>query len=84
MANYRNAAYFESRPDIVRLFDDLEAYHDWCRFEMCEFNPAHLGDRTSALFNAFLASKRPRRPYLGNKPRFDNPRKFNNDQSYSR
>ena len=77
-------SYFESRPDIVRLFDDLEAYQDYCRFELCEFNPAHFGDRNNPNYSAYLNSKRPRRPYQGNKPRYENNRKYNNEQNFSR
>lgn len=84
MVNYRKVSYFESRPDIERLFDDLESYHDYCRLELCEFNPAHLGDRSNPIFNSYLASKRPRKSYQGTKPRYDNNRRFNNEQNFSR
>ncbi len=81
--NYNDYAYFENRPDVVRIFDDLEAYHDFCRFELCDFNPAELYRKDSATYQAYLASKRPRRPYQGNKPRFNNgPRR--NEQNFSR
>lgn len=30
------------KPEVVKIFDELEEYHDYCRFQMCEFNPAHL------------------------------------------
>ena len=32
--NYKDYAYFENRQDVVKIFDDLEAYHNWCRFEL--------------------------------------------------
>jgi hypothetical protein len=69
--NYKDINYFETRPDIVRLFDDLEAYHDFCRIELREFNPAELYKKDAPNYGAFLASRRPRRPYLGKNPRFD-------------
>jgi hypothetical protein len=68
--NYRDVNYFETRPDIVRLFDDLEAYQDFCRFELREFNPAELYKKDAPNYGAFLASRRPaRKPYLGKNPR---------------
>lgn len=85
--NYRDYAYFNNRPDVVKVFDDLEAYHDFCRFELRDFNPAEMYRRDSANYGAYLASKRPRRPYQGNKPwnktegRGD--RSYNNDNRRS-
>lgn len=35
-------SYFNKRPDIVKIFEDLEQFHDFCRMEMLPFNPAHL------------------------------------------
>jgi len=34
--------YFERRPDIVKIFDDLEAYLNFCRIELLPYNPADL------------------------------------------
>jgi len=36
--NYKDYKYFENRPDVVKIFDDLEAYLDWCRLEMAPYN----------------------------------------------
>jgi hypothetical protein len=69
--NYKDIDYFETRPDIVRLFDDLEAYHDFCRFELREFNPAELYKKDAPNYGAYLARSRPRKPYLGKNPRFE-------------
>lgn len=69
--NYKDVSYFETRPDVVKIFDDLEEFHDFCRFELREFNPAELYKKNAPNFGAFLASKRPRRPYLGKNPRFN-------------
>ena len=68
MAKYNNTSYFESRPDIVKIFDDLEKFHDFCRFEMVEFNPANLYNRDSQIWNHYFQSNRNR------KPRHDNGR----------
>ena len=63
MANkYKNVPYFESRPDIVRLFDDLEKLHNFCRMEMLPFNEADLYNKTSPIWAQYLNSTRPRRP----------------------
>jgi hypothetical protein len=82
--NYKDFSYFETRPDVVRVFDDLEAYLDWCRFELQPFNPADMYRRDSTTYQTYLSSKRPaRRPYLGNKPRWDNNGR-RNEQNFSR
>jgi hypothetical protein len=70
--NYKDYSYFENRPDVVRIFEEIEAFHDFCRLELREFNPAEVYRKENAPnYGAYLASKRPRRPYLGNKPRFE-------------
>jgi len=69
--NYRDVNYFETRPDVVKVFEDLEAYYDFCRFELREFNPAELYKKEALNYSAYLASKRPRRPYQGKNPRFE-------------
>ena len=85
MKNYKDYGYFENRPDVVKVWEDLEAYHDWCRLELCEFNRVDLYRKDSVNYGAFLASKRPRKPYQGNKPRWDNNRpRHNNEPRFSR
>jgi len=85
MKNYKDYRYFENRPDVVKVWDDLEVYHDWCRLELCDFNQADLYRKDSVNYGAFLASKRPRKPYQGNKPRWDNNRpRYNNEPRFSR
>ncbi len=69
--NYKDVQYFANRPDVVKVFDDLEAYHNWCRFELREFNPAELYKKDAPNYSAYLASKRVRKPYQGKNPRFD-------------
>ncbi len=80
MKNYKDYKYFENRPDVVKVWDDLEAYHDWCRFELCDFNPADLYRKDSKNYQSYLASKRGRRPNQGNRPRFEKRR---NEQNIS-
>jgi hypothetical protein len=36
------AKYLTMKPEVTKIFDDLEAWHDHCRFEMINFNPADL------------------------------------------
>jgi hypothetical protein len=83
--NYKDIDYFANRPDIVKIFDDLEAFLDFCRLEMAPFNEADLYNRESWAWRNFEKSKRPkkaftgeRKPYLGNKPRFNNNERFSN------
>ena len=75
--NYNDYKYFENRPDVVKVWTDLEAYQDWCRFELREFNPAELYRKDAPNYSAYLASKRPRNSnYRGNKPRWNNNGSF--------
>ena len=30
------------KPQVEKIFDDLDKYHDFCRIELRDFNPAHL------------------------------------------
>jgi len=34
--------YLVMKPEVNKIFDDLEAWHDHCRFEMINFDPADL------------------------------------------
>ena len=70
MKNYKDYGYFENRPDVVKVWEDLESYHDWCRLQLCDFNPTDLYRRDSQNYGSYLASKRPKRPYQGNRPNF--------------
>jgi hypothetical protein len=82
--NYKDYSYFENRPDVVRIFDDLEAYHDWCRLELQPYNEADLYRKDAPTYQAYLSSRRPaRRPYLGKNPRWDNNGR-RNEQNFSR
>lgn len=69
--NYKDINYFETRPDVVKIFSDLEAFHDFCRFELREFNPAELYKKDAPNYGAYLASKRVRKPYQGKNFRQD-------------
>jgi hypothetical protein len=78
--NYRGYAYFDNNPEIVKIFNDLEAFHNFCRMEMAPFNEADLYNRGSWVWRNYeksLRSKgdsgtdRPeRKPYQGKNPRY--------------
>ena len=36
------AKYLTMKPEVSRIFNDLETWHDHCRFEMIDYNPADL------------------------------------------
>ena len=58
------------KPEVTKIFDDLEAWLDHCRFELIDFNPAHLYKsreyREWARFNN-RTEKKPHRPNRTNK-----------------
>ena len=81
--NYKNYAYFENRPDIVKIFDDLEKFQDFCRFELMPFNEADLYNRASPVWTQYQYSLKPkkpwngeRKPYQGKNPRYNNADRF--------
>jgi hypothetical protein len=85
--NYKDYAYFENRPDVVKIFDDLDKLLDFCRFEMLPFNEADLYNRMSPIWNQYYQSTRPRKPWNGEKKPWTGERKpyqgtkprYNND-----
>jgi hypothetical protein len=80
--NYKEVSYFSTRPDIVKLFEDLEAFHNWCRSELCEFNEGHLYNRESWQWRNFDKSRRPKKPFTGERKPYlgKNPRYNSNDR----
>ena len=50
--------YLAMKPEVSKIFDDLEAYHDWCRWELAPFNEADLYNKSSPVYSAYLNSKR--------------------------
>lgn len=73
-------SYFANRPDVVQIFDDLEKFRDFCRFNtdnrgnFFPFNEADLYDKSSYVYRAFLNSQRGRG---FNKNRKFHKKKFN-------
>ena len=80
--NYKDYSYFENRPDVVKLFEELEAFHNWCRMELCEFNEGHLYNRESWQWRNFDKSRRPKKPFTGERKPYlgKNPRPYNNER----
>ena len=80
--NYKEIDYYATRPDIVKIFDDLDAFHDWCRLELCEFNEAFLYNRESWQWRNFDKSRRPKKPFTGERKPYlgKNPRPYNNER----
>lgn len=77
--------YLTMKNEVNKIFDDLEAFHDFCRFELCEFNPAHLYDKSNANYRAFLDSQRPRREFRKEyKPRGEYNRAGGQNRNYQR
>ena len=87
--NYNDYKYFENRPDVVKIFEDLEAWHDQCRFELMDFNPADL--YKSPAYKDYARRKGgnfkyqgrngnakfgERKPYQGKNPRPQNGQRF--------
>jgi hypothetical protein len=67
MVATKKKSYLQSRPEIRQVFDDLEAYHDFCRFTLRKFDPVDLYRRDSHNYRAFVAS-------LKNDPSIETPR----------
>ena len=82
--NYHDYKYFENRPDVVKIFDDLEALLDFCRFELLPYNEADLYNRNSNVWRLFENSRRPRKPWNGERKPYlgKNPRNNFNKQRY--
>ena len=57
LANTRgglNVSYFAKNPEVVQIFDDLDKFRDFCRFEGYRFNEKDLYNEKSKSFRAFL------------------------------
>ena len=66
------------KAQVEKIFDDLDNYLDFCRFELRDFNPAHLYDKGNENYRAFLNSQRPPRQWQDRRPRGDYNRSGNN------
>jgi hypothetical protein len=57
------------KPEVDKIFDDLEAWLDHCRFNLLPFNPADLYRSQEYKYFSRPAWDGVRRPYKGNNPR---------------
>lgn len=66
------------KPEVSKIFDDLEKWLDYCRFNLLPFNEADLyRSRDWKESQRGSGEPRERRPYLGSKPRSDyRPRSY--------
>ena len=74
--------YLAMKPEVSKIFDDLEAYHDWCRWELAPFNEADLYKKSSPVYSAYLNSKKPKRNY-NNQKDYNRSGKKRNEQNIS-
>lgn len=61
MSRKNQKSYFESRPDIVKIFKDLESYLNFCRIELFPYNEADLYQKSSWVWRKYEASKDPKK-----------------------
>ncbi len=68
------------KPEVTKIFEDLEKWHDHCRFEMINFDPKDLYRSREYKEWARGHEKKPwngeRKPYLGKNPRYNNGERF--------
>ena len=60
--NYKDYSYFENRPDVVKIFDDLESFHNHCRLEGLPFNEADLYNNRSYAWRNYQDKINGRKP----------------------
>ena len=53
--------YFENRPDVVQIFDDLDKLRAFCRFEGYRFDERDLYNKKSRAWQAFLDPEKARK-----------------------
>ena len=76
MAKNYNDKYFNKRPEVDKIFEDLEEFLDWCRIEGATFDEANLYNRESWQWRNFEKSRRAKRAGEPDHKNF-NGRKFN-------
>lgn len=65
------------KPEVNKIFDDLDAWLDHCRFNLLPYNPSDLYRSQEYRYFQRNQPGYERKPYLGNKPRNPNYRKDN-------
>ena len=51
------------KPEVTKIFDDLDSLLDFCRFEMLPFNPSDLYNRESKTWNQYYYATKKTKPY---------------------
>jgi hypothetical protein len=52
--------YLTMKPEVVKVFELIEAYHDHCRMELVHFNPADINNNRNPNWKNFARSQRTR------------------------
>jgi hypothetical protein len=76
--NYKDINYFETRPDIVKIFDELESFLNFCRIELFPYNESDLYNRESWVWRNYEKSKRAKKAWTGEKKPYQGNRPFVN------
>jgi hypothetical protein len=50
----RSVSYFADKPEVVKIFEDLEKFRNFCRFEGYRFNERDLYNDKARTYRAFL------------------------------
>jgi len=46
--------YLTMKPEVAKIFNDLEDYLDFCRFELLHFHPADLYNNKNANWKKYV------------------------------
>ncbi len=65
---------FGMKPEVSKIFDDLDNWLDHCRINLLPFNPSDLYKSPEYKHFARPAWTGERKPYLGKNPRTNNER----------
>lgn len=49
--------YLTMKPEVVKIFETIEAYHHYCRMEMVHFNPADVNNNRIPNWKNFVKSQ---------------------------
>jgi hypothetical protein len=50
-------SYFADRPDVVKIFDDLDKFRNFCRFNAYKFDEANMYKTDSLEWKAYQSGK---------------------------
>jgi len=49
--------YLVMKPEVTKLFEAIEAYHNYCRWGLLPFNPADVNNMRSQNWKNYLKSQ---------------------------